>query len=560
MAQPRRQYRASPRPDRAAARAVQPPAVLAGLLALGIGASNAFRGLYFPPQQMVALIIAAVLVWGFLALRFRQARVFLRSPADYAALGLLAAYLISAFVAVRPNGAVQSLLLWSLYVAVFFMAAELVQGPGPARGLLLAGLLLGGLVAAATGLAAAAGAPITGAFVGHRIYTLIQYPDAAAAYVAAVMFIALGLKASTARLLPRLACGALAAVLLLVFVFALSRGAFIVLVPVAAAFVVALWRRAWADGLASLVIAGVAVAAGAVPYLRGLHRAAAHAAHAASTPPGAAAVVEAVVGVLAVSALLDWAWSRVRQLSWERWRVPAIIVGAALVVGLGAAVAVVLRGKGIVGRLGQLSTGSYNAWSRLRWMADALRLFVRRPVLGWGGGGWAAAYQAFQSYNYSSTQVHNGWLQIGVESGAVGLLVWIALWACICVCTVAAYRRAAPGQRPVVVGLAAAAAMIGGHGLIDFTLSLGAISLTLWTVFGLLRGMATSAPAAAPAPVRLRHRTAEVPPPAPRPPPAGSAPRPRPATHRSPGSTPRRLGRCRRRRTRGRPRSPHRAG
>lgn len=523
---PTKQYR--PPSSRPAARAggvsrvtspavLTPDVVLAGALALLVGLACAFRGLYFPPQQLVATILAAVIAVGVWWYRGRRDGRLARTPLDWAALAVVAAYFLSMFVAVSGDVAIQAWLLRCLYFLAFWSAAELALPSERARAVLLHGVLLGGVVVAATGLiGAAGGVPADAFFVGRRIYTSIQYPDAAAAYLAAVALISVGMAASVAIPWRRTAYVAVAALCLLTFLFALSRGATLVFVPVAVLFLAANGRRV-ADVLAAFAAAAIGMAAGAVPFARGLAAAAAraHAPGVAALPPGVEPTVVAIVLTLVVAVTLDQGWQRMRRLPAERYRIAA--AGAVGVLLLGALVAGLKLhlAQTVLGRLGKDSLLQYNAWSRIAWWHDGLKMALARPFLGWGGGGWSAAYRLYQSYGYSSTQVHNGWIQTFVATGAVGLLCWLAFWGLLLWTAWVAYRRARPEDRPVVLGLLAACILIGGHGFIDFTLALGGISLSLFVAAGLLRSAALAPAAAAPAQrVAARSRRA-APPPAP---------------------------------------------
>ncbi|MGI6423707.1 MAG: O-antigen ligase family protein [Tepidanaerobacteraceae bacterium] len=57
-----------------------------------------------------------------------------------------------------------------------------------------------------------------------------------------------------------------------------------------------------------------------------------------------------------------------------------------------------------------------------------MKIIKEYPILGTGGGGWKAIYQAYQSYRYFTTEVHSFFLQLWVETGTVGLLALLALW------------------------------------------------------------------------------------------------------------------------------------
>lgn len=494
----------------AAPAGLTPDLMLAGALALLVGLAPAFRGLYFAPQQSVAAIVAAAIAGGVWWYRGRRDGRFARTPLDWAALGITAAYFLSMFVGVAGDVAIQAWLLRCLYFAAFWSAAELALPSTRTRDVLLHGLLLGGVVVAATGLiGAAGGVPAAAFFVGRRIYTSIQYPDAAAAYLAAIAFIALGLGVASGSRWSRTAYVAVAALCLFSFLFALSRGATLVFVPVVILFMAAHGRRA-GDAVAALVAAAVGVAAAAVPFAHGLSVAAArtHAAG-ATTAPGTGPTLAATILVLAVAAAADLGWQRLRRLPAQSFRPTALAVTAVLVLGgVGAAFRLHLA-NGVLARLGQDSLIQYNAWSRIAWWRDGLKMALARPILGWGGGGWGAAYRMYQSYGYSSTQVHNGWIQTFVATGAAGLILWVAFWALLLWSAWLAFRRGQAEDRPVVLGLAAACVLLGAHGFIDFTLSLGGISLSLFIAAGLLRALAVAPALPAPVPPARRRRGAD---------------------------------------------------
>jgi len=59
---------------------------------------------------------------------------------------------------------------------------------------------------------------------------------------------------------------------------------------------------------------------------------------------------------------------------------------------------------------------------------DGLRMFLKRPLLGWGLGTFPVVYPQFRSFytTFFVNQAHNDYLQLLVETGLVGLL--IAVW------------------------------------------------------------------------------------------------------------------------------------
>ncbi len=82
-------------------------------------------------------------------------------------------------------------------------------------------------------------------------------------------------------------------------------------------------------------------------------------------------------------------------------------------------------GKTLTSRITDTGMVENSFQARLVYYADALRMVKARPLLGWGGGGWKSGYPAYQSYNYTSTTVHNHFLQVWVETGTIGLIMFI---------------------------------------------------------------------------------------------------------------------------------------
>jgi O-antigen ligase len=108
---------------------------------------------------------------------------------------------------------------------------------------------------------------------------------------------------------------------------------------------------------------------------------------------------------------------------------------------------------------------------------DAIKMFERKPILGWGLGTFAEVYPQFRSFytDFFVDQAHNDYLQLLVETGALGFATM--LWFLITV-----YRRAAGKLKNWTVdtnGAIGLAAMLGVagilvHSLLDFNLQIPA--------------------------------------------------------------------------------------
>ncbi|HKU24808.1 MAG TPA: O-antigen ligase family protein [Candidatus Sulfotelmatobacter sp.] len=147
-------------------------------------------------------------------------------------------------------------------------------------------------------------------------------------------------------------------------------------------------------------------------------------------------------------------------------------------------------GKGkILGRLGELGPDI-----RFKIGKDCLKIFLHRPLLGWGLGTFPTIYPTFRSFytNLFVNEAHNDYAQLLVETGAVGfgLMLWFVYLL---------YRRGFPTSRRWEFkwdGAVSLAALLGCtalllHSLVDFNLHVPANA----AVFYALCGLAVTRPA-----------------------------------------------------------------
>ncbi len=114
---------------------------------------------------------------------------------------------------------------------------------------------------------------------------------------------------------------------------------------------------------------------------------------------------------------------------------------------------------------------------RLRIDRDALRMFARKPVLGWGLGVFPEVYPQFRSFptNFFINEAHNDYLQLLVEMGSLGFLCMI--WFLTLVFWKGA-KKLGNWNEDVngAVALAAMAGVVGilVHSFLDFNLQIPA--------------------------------------------------------------------------------------
>ena len=149
-----------------------------------------------------------------------------------------------------------------------------------------------------------------------------------------------------------------------------------------------------------------------------------------------------------------------------------LVVGIALIVWLG--------GAELARRLATIhdeTRTELTGGTRLNIDRDGIRMFARKPVLGWGLGVFPDVYPQFRSFssNFFINEAHNDYLQLLVEMGGLGFatMLWF-LWAL--------YRHAARKLRhwtDDLNGAVALAAMLGVtgilvHSFVDFNLQIPA--------------------------------------------------------------------------------------
>jgi O-antigen ligase len=165
---------------------------------------------------------------------------------------------------------------------------------------------------------------------------------------------------------------------------------------------------------------------------------------------------------------------------------PFLLIGVGLVLWLG--------GNELAQRLEAMhaeTRAELSGGTRLDIDRDALRMFIRKPVLGWGMGVFPDVYPQFRSFhtNFFINEAHNDYLQLLVEVGGLGFatMLWF-LWSL--------FRNAGrklqnwSEDTNGAVGLAAMLGVTGilVHSLVDFNLQVPA-NAALFYVLGAVAAM-----------------------------------------------------------------------
>lgn len=452
-----------------------------------------FRGLFFAPEQRIALIFAVLIFWLVWMWKWVcKDSSFLTHPLDYFMLALPVVYIISAFNAVNYGLSIDEIVKVILYFIVYWIVVQLIRSRKDAEMLLYViyvaavGIALAGLMTA-TGLI-----NIEDGMMNGRLASYLQYPNALASYMAAVLLLGVYLWWRNTHLPGEnvvqnkklrfstyisflIAAGN--CLLTAVFIGAKSNGGFIVF------SLAVLLLLAFLPGISRIYaffhLAMIAVSSLGSMYLFLLN---------IKSQQYTKAWLFILAGVL-LAAGLQWVFSRyLSEILKRKISLRMLLMGGALVLTL-MALTLSLAGSDMITSLsGKFKVQSF--MHRVYFVEDAFNMIKERPLLGWGGGGWQEAYQFFQSYSYTSRQVHSHYLQVAVETGITGLLAMVGIWAAYLFTAYRSYRTSQNyNDRIFIAFLAVSILVFGIHAAADFDLSLSALSLVLYTLMAMLRVM-----------------------------------------------------------------------
>ncbi|TCO78818.1 O-antigen ligase family protein [Marinisporobacter balticus] len=146
--------------------------------------------------------------------------------------------------------------------------------------------------------------------------------------------------------------------------------------------------------------------------------------------------------------------------------------------------------ESLVARINSFDLSGNSTQARFSFYKDAFKIIKDYPILGAGGGAWATIYFTYQSYMYWSTQAHNYIMQLWIEIGTLGFLIYITFIGTLLFNVYKAIRK----SKNVKTKMMQTSICVGWltlliHSMMDFDLSLGAMSILLWALLGLTNQM-----------------------------------------------------------------------
>ncbi|MFE5324211.1 O-antigen ligase family protein [Paenibacillus sp. NPDC056579] len=190
-----------------------------------------------------------------------------------------------------------------------------------------------------------------------------------------------------------------------------------------------------------------------------------------------------LIGASAGCAIISWLLQHFAYPALERFfdakvkiRFANILLPAAsLIIGMLAVLlvfgntgAVNLLPEDIKNRIENINFEQHSVLERGTFYVDSIKLIKDYPILGAGGGAWAALYEKYQNNPYVSRQAHNFFIQYLVETGIVGILILLGFLIYIFYLYIRSFFKPS-GQDRHVFYIVTISLLI--HSIIDFDLS-----------------------------------------------------------------------------------------
>lgn len=134
-------------------------------------------------------------------------------------------------------------------------------------------------------------------------------------------------------------------------------------------------------------------------------------------------------------------------------------------------------------RVSDISLETYSVQGRSLFFDDALQISEKHPILGVGGEGWRVLFTHIQQVPYWSNESHNGYLEVLLNTGWLGLIIFILVFGYLFFLSLRNLRAGLPEQYTYTAAAIPALIMIFAHSFIDFNFSFGTVWYIILVLF-----------------------------------------------------------------------------
>lgn len=459
----------------------------------GVGAglviAPLMKGLFYEEELVLAQMYLGFiwLLYGATRLGDRETELKFQLM-DYAVLAYLIVNILTIFTAVYLKEALLGIYRVFDYVLIYYLVLELTKEAKDRERFTLF-VFMSTVAVSALGIGAAVEkVNFPEAFAQGRIMSSFQYPNALGICAAA------GALLGTGSLLTRDALG-LKAILglgiylnIIALLGSLSRGTWLVLGLALFIYLLGIGRRSFWKSLYHIIVIIFFGFLGSKGFLKGVY---------AKDYSGALAwlALGAVLLMAALSFLhiLPGIVEKKRFLRRHKkvllWALTLELILCAFIYFsytsqiLPTPVSQILDTT-VIQRFGTISGEDSSYQDRMDMNRIALRIVRDYPFLGAGAGGWNSLYHQYQDKRfYWSSEVHNHYFQIWAETGTLGLVTYLAVWALL-LHKIIKYllHRKETSRWPYTWAVILAFLSILVHSGLDLELSFPAAAMVFWSL------------------------------------------------------------------------------
>ncbi|MFZ5945173.1 MAG: O-antigen ligase family protein [Bacillota bacterium] len=414
-----------------------------------------FRGLFFEEEQLITHFLWGIALIAFLYLNRDEKKLEI-SYLDIAVFVFSGLYFINIFRGANTWFSIKEFLNIFNLLIVYFIISR-INTDNQIQKIILKYLFMACVGVAIIGVVASLNMPIyDSAFDGDRIASTFQYPNALASYLLAFLIYGIHLLTNAADEKQRAFYSFSNLIITIAFIGTKSRGGLLVAVFIMLVYLLITNNKVKTISIAAVNFIFAVPLSIAVLYLSRMQN----------------TILGSLVLILGLTLFL---YINKRFYHYVYNQKSLTYIGLVIVVLAGF---LIYAGNiDIINRFADIKLSDINVIARFDFYKDGLTMIKDEPLLGFGGGGWQAAYKNYRSLPYFTSEIHNHLLQVGIETGLLGVLTFLI----ICIFTL--YFLFKGDEVTKLIGLIILTFII--HNLIDFSFSLMAYSIVFWVMIGL---------------------------------------------------------------------------
>ena len=183
------------------------------------------RGLFFEKELIPTLIFCfgIAVFWQIVNVKNSQ-YVFIKTPVDFLALGIVLMYLISILYGVNKRSALIEFMKYASFFSIFILSRDILKDDIK-RKVFVNTILLSAVVVSIVGIGSAIGTwNYNGAFESGRLCSTFQYPNTLASYVGSLYFLCLAMLMNAEKKVYKGIYGSIMGIFLFTLILTYSRG------------------------------------------------------------------------------------------------------------------------------------------------------------------------------------------------------------------------------------------------------------------------------------------------------------------------------------------------